>query len=120
MKCSPASEKERCKKFVSTTTRIARGQHRVVKRTATLHPDGKKEVVIEENGVVRRRYVEDCSAIPQPGQEKDADHNEQDDKLGKENSHWYSDIIRGVQGVIQPCFAPCAGPVLATVQEQDV
>ena len=47
------------KKIVSTTTRIANGTHRVVKRTAYLHPDGKKEVVVEENGAVRRRYFVD-------------------------------------------------------------
>jgi len=47
------------KKVISTTTRIAKGQKRIVKRTAHLYPNGTKEIVIEENGVVVRRYVEE-------------------------------------------------------------
>eukprot|EP00578_Thalassiosira_sp_NH16_P005528 CAMPEP_0181134746 /NCGR_PEP_ID=MMETSP1071-20121207/32254_1 /TAXON_ID=35127 /ORGANISM="Thalassiosira sp., Strain NH16" /LENGTH=486 /DNA_ID=CAMNT_0023221289 /DNA_START=464 /DNA_END=1921 /DNA_ORIENTATION=+ len=43
----------------TTTTRIAKGRQRSVKRTARLRPDGTREVVIEEGGVVRRRYVEE-------------------------------------------------------------
>jgi hypothetical protein len=134
--CSPflcAQSDASSKKFVSTTTRIAKGRHRVVKRTATLHPDGKKEVIVEEDGVVRRRYVEDIckdtSTSTSSNQSEDAsDHTRQDNELksssnsgeGKENGHWYSDLIRGVQGVGRLCFAPCAGPALATVQEQDL
>ena len=55
---STRGTKKKSKVVSTTTTRIARGQKRIVKRTAHLHPDGMKEVVIEENGVVRRRYVE--------------------------------------------------------------
>eukprot|EP00804_Cyclotella_cryptica_P024248 CCRYP_012536-RA/>CCRYP_012536-RA protein AED:0.22 eAED:0.22 QI:342/1/1/1/1/1/2/123/413 len=129
----------RCsKKFVSTTTRIAKGQHRVVKRTAYLHPDGKKEVVVEENGVVRQRYVEDFSkdtsgpSTPHRGNPPDnpSEEEHKGDRVDempmnpsssvqeeKENDRpWYSDIIRGMQCVMRPCFAPC-GPVLATVPE---
>jgi len=47
------------KKVISTTTRIAKGQKRIVKRTAHLYPNGTKEIVIEENGLVVRRYVEE-------------------------------------------------------------
>ena len=129
--CSPflcAESEESSKTFVSTTTRIARGRHRVVKRTATLRPDGKKEVVIEEDGVVRRRYVEDIkdSNNSSPHQSTDSSEHEQPgNELNspghgdKENGHWYSNLLRGMQGVGRLCFAPC-GPVLATVPENDM
>ena len=43
-----STSRKHAKKIVSTTTRIAKGQHRVVKRTAYLHRDGRKEVLVEE------------------------------------------------------------------------
>lgn len=52
------------KTVVSKTTRIAKGKKRQVTRTAKLHVDGTKEVIVEENGVVVRRYVEECIAPP--------------------------------------------------------
>ena len=39
----------------STTTRIAKGKRRCVTRTAHVHPDGTREVVVEEDGVVKLR-----------------------------------------------------------------
>ena len=131
--CSPflcVESGETSKTFVSTTTRIARGRHRVVKRTATLRPDGKKEVVIEEDGVVRRRYIEDIKESNNPSCQHYSDssaHNNiqpgtdlnSSGRGDKENGRWYSNILRGVQGVGRLCFAPC-GPVLATVPEHDV
>jgi curved DNA-binding protein CbpA len=119
--------------FVSTTTRIANGQHRVVKQTAILHADGKKEVVVEENGVVRRRYVEEfakdertgASDAQQEPHETDGEfisspHNTDTmQEEGKENGRpWYSEVLKNVQGVFRPCLAPC-GPVLVSVPEKD-
>ena len=121
--CAPflcAESESSSKTFVSTTTRIAKGRHRVVKRTATLRPDGKKEVVIEEDGVVIRQYVEDmCQDDQQSG--ATSENGEQDNKLNdnSEDGHWYSYLIRGMQGVSSLCFAPCS-PMLATVAEQDM
>jgi hypothetical protein len=125
-RCSPflCTESLSSQKFVSTTTRIARGRQRVVKRTAVLHPDGRKEVVIEEDGVVRRRYVEEIGRESCNDKEEGEGEKEQPRELGsgqerKENRCWFSDIIRGMQGVSRLCFAPC-GPVLATVPDQDL
>lgn len=39
----------------STTTRIAKGKRRCVTRTAHVHPDGTREIVVEEDGVVKVR-----------------------------------------------------------------
>lgn len=127
--CSPflcAQSDSSTKTYVSTTTRIAKGRHRVVKKKATLHPDGKKEVVVEEDGVVKRRYVEDvCKdathSTSSTGSDDGSDNELKSSSEGKENGHWYTDLIRGVQGVGRLCFAPCAGgPALATVAEQDM
>lgn len=119
--CAPflcAESESSCKTFVSTTTRIAKGRHRVVKRTATLRPDGKKEVVIEEDGVVIRQYVEDMCKDDQQSS-ANSENGDGDNKLNdnSEDGHWYSDLIRGMQSSL--CFAPCS-PMLATVAKQDM
>jgi len=50
------------KKVISTTTRIAKGKKRIVKRTAHLYPNGTKEIVIEENGLVVVYLLHDDSS----------------------------------------------------------
>jgi len=110
--CLGSSLRENRKKVVSTTTtRIARGQKRIVKRTAHLHPDGTKEVVIEENGVVRRRYVEKENR-------DDGDAGSGTDKEdGSEDEASASGTTGGLQKeggftllsfLFKSCVAPCA------------
>ena len=52
--------------LISTTTRIARGQQRTVTRTVCIQPDGRREEVIEENGEVKGRHVEEMCPPPPP------------------------------------------------------
>lgn len=53
----------------NTTTRIAKGKRRCVTRTAHVHPDGRREVVVEENGVVILRKF--YSATKKGGSDED-------------------------------------------------
>ena len=121
------------KKVVCQTTRIAKGQRRMVKRTAHLKADGTREVVIEENGVVRRRYVEEgpvnnTSATTaaagtaggdngQNGDNSEARQNRDDDETGKKEEDDDDDGTEGglqkerrftLMGLFRSCLGPCA------------
>jgi len=129
------SKRRPTRKIVSTTTRFANGTQRVVKRTAYLHSDGTREVVVEENGVERRRYLvdglsaqeseggpdaspntntpgrkgRDASSSPRSGGTGESDGT----NSGKGNGNngrdrsWYLNIF-------ETCFAPCGGPAMVT------
>ena len=99
---------EKRKSFVSTTTRIAHGQQRTITRTVHIQPDGKKEEVIEENGVVKRRHVEELCPLPKSSS-KGTTSSEGETKEGdtqrkglQENNqatcnNWHSGVICGLR-----------------------
>lgn len=92
--------------IVSTTTRIARGQRRIVTRTAHVHGDGSREILVEEGGAVVRRYVE-----PAPGDGDGCDAGVRGDGPAGEEAGRGRDGHDGgfsVMGAIRQCFAPCA------------
>lgn len=109
--------------LISTTTRIAHGQQRTVKRTVYIQPDGKKEEIIEENGVVKRRHVEElCPPQPPPspssaavgggGKGKEA-HQTQQQRKGLQEKQaassctgWHSGVICGLRDCV---LGPCLG-----------
>ena len=114
------------RKVVSTTTRIAKGKRRQVTRTAHLYPDGKKEIVIEENGIVRRRYVEEASSTPlsspnvnsNDGENHGKDENDQKDDNETTSNDREQGSAGGLQkeesgkftllGLFRACYSPCA------------
>jgi len=125
------SKRRPTRKIVSTTTRFANGTQRVVKRTAYLHSDGTREVVVEENGVERRRYLVDglsaqeseggkenntpgrkgCDASSSPesggtGESDGTNSGKGNGNNGRDRS-WYLNIF-------ETCFAPCGGPAMVT------
>ena len=118
--CDSSSSKIKEKKVVCQTTRIAKGQKRMVKRTAHLRTDGTKEVVIEENGAVIRRYVEEAQVHSTTGnsasnsqdkhqtrqhgddQSKQHDVGEDEGGLQKEDEEKFS-----LLGIFKSCLAPC-------------
>ena len=107
------TKSETCQKrksFVSTTTRLAHGQHRTITRTVHIQPDGKKEEVIEENGVVKRRHVEELCPPPKSSSSKGTtgggvgEPNEGDTQrkgLQENNqatcNNWHSGVICGLR-----------------------
>ena len=98
--------------MVSTTTRIAKGQKRIVRRTAHLRPDGTKEVVIEENGVVRRRYVEE-SATSANANNSDNDVRDDNETSPKEKDDEEEGGLQKenkftLMGLFKTCLAPCS------------
>lgn len=86
--------------LTSTTTRIAHGQQRTVKRTVYILPDGKKEEIVEENGVVKRRHVEELCP-PSAGAGKDKENQAAASCHG-----WHSGVIRGLRDCV---LGPCLG-----------
>lgn len=99
---------EKRKSFVSTTTRLAHGQQRTITRTVHIQPDGKKEEVIEENGVVKRRHVEELCPPPKSsskgttGSEGETKEGDTQRKGLQENNqatcnNWHSGVICGLR-----------------------
>ena len=110
-----------CKTLISTTTRIAHGQSRTVTRTVVIQPDGKKEEVIEVNGVVKRRHVEELCPPPAPaatgggggGKEEKEVPTTQRKGLQEKNqaaaascNSWHSGVICGLRDCV---LGPCLG-----------
>mmetsp|Transcript_27644 Transcript_27644/g.50897 ORF Transcript_27644/g.50897 Transcript_27644/m.50897 type:complete len:423 (+) Transcript_27644:300-1568(+) len=109
--CNGSSNKPlKEKKVVSTTTRIAKGQKRIVRRTAHLRPDGTKEVVIEENGVVRRRYIEESANTPNSDNDvRDDDETSPKEKEGEEEEGGLQKENKfTLMGLFKTCLAPCS------------
>lgn len=89
--------------LISTTTRIAHGQQRTVKRTVYILPDGKKEEVVEENGVVKRRHVEELC----PPTHTSAGAGKDKENQAAASCHgWHSGVIRGLRDCV---LGPCLG-----------
>lgn len=120
------SKRRPTRKIVSTTTRFANGTQRVVKRTAYLHSDGTREVVVEENGVERRRYLVDGLSSPEAENSPDANPNTPGrkgrDAATGESDGTNHDKANGTNGrerswylnILETCFAPCGGPAMVT------
>jgi curved DNA-binding protein CbpA len=92
--------------LISTTTRIAHGQQRTVKRTVYILPDGKREEVIEENGVVKRRHVEELCPPPQTTPHSSDGGKDKENQAAAASCYgWHSGVIRGLRDcVLGPCF----------------
>ena len=75
-------------------------------RTAHVHGDGSREILVEEGGAVVRRYVE-----PAPGDGDGCDAGVRGDGPAGEEAGRGRDGHDGgfsVMGAIRQCFAPCA------------
>ena len=111
------------RKVISTTTRIAKGKRRQVTRTAHLYPDGKKEIVIEEDGIVRRRYVEEASTPLSPNVNNNSGENNGNKENGQKGDNETTPNRKqgsagGLQkeesgkftilGLLRACYSPCA------------
>jgi len=93
--------------LISTTTRIAHGQQRTVKRIVYIQPDGRREEVIEEDGVVKRRHVEELCPPPSSSAAaaavggKDTSRQENQAAAAAASCHgWHSGVICGLRDCV--------------------
>lgn len=86
------------RQYVSKTTQFVQGKKFTRVETTTIHPDGRKEVVIEGND-----YVERHSTPPKKKKKKE----QKEDVASKENQPWYMDAWNGIRDKLTMCYNPC-------------
>jgi curved DNA-binding protein CbpA len=89
---------------VSKTTHFVQGKKYTRVETTTLYPDGRKEVVIEDNDFVERRVT---SMSPK----KKSSRVPQDDEVTHSGEHqdlpWYMSAWRELKDKLTSCHNPC-------------
>ncbi len=88
------------RQYVSKTTQFVQGKKFTRVETTTIHPDGRKEVVIEGND-----YVERHSTPPK----KKTKQDDKEDVASKENVQvpWYMEAWNGIRDKLNMCYNPC-------------
>jgi curved DNA-binding protein CbpA len=81
-------------KYTSSTTYFSNGKKHTRNETTVVYPDGRKEVVIEEDDGVERRFEE---RVP-------VEHLS---KASKQEP-WYMGAWHGLKDKLAMCYAPCA------------
>jgi curved DNA-binding protein CbpA len=97
------SETNGSKKFVSKTTQFVQGKKYTRVETTTVHPDGRKEVVIEGNDYVERHV----SSPPKRRKKKKGQ-----DVTNTEEAPWYIGAWHQMREKLSMCHNPC-GTILA-------
>lgn len=98
------------KKFVSKTTQLVQGKKYSRVETTTLHPDGRKEVVIEGND-----YVERHVSSPHKRRKSGSSSNRKsskEDVAPKDEKPWYIGAWHQMRETLSMCHNPC-GTILA-------
>lgn len=83
------------KKFMSQTTQFAQGKKITRTETTTIHPDGRREVVIESNDFFERRFVPPPQEYKEVAREKAT------------TDPWYANAWTGLKDRINMCYNPC-------------
>jgi curved DNA-binding protein CbpA len=84
------------RKYISQTTQFASGKKFTQTETITVHPDGRKETVIEGDDSVERRY----SITPAPIRKDENVSAEQQEA-------WYMQAWYGIKDKLSMCYNPC-------------
>lgn len=93
--------KDGAKRFISKTTQFVQGKKYSRMETTTVHPDGRKEIVIEGDNYVQRRY----STPPKRKEEKRNQENmtqREEDKMP-----WYMNAWHDIRDRLSMCHNPC-------------
>mmetsp|Transcript_1028 Transcript_1028/g.1314 ORF Transcript_1028/g.1314 Transcript_1028/m.1314 type:complete len:211 (+) Transcript_1028:127-759(+) len=101
------------KKFTSKTIQFFQGKSFSRKETTTLHPDGRKEIVIEGDDCVKRRWTSPPKKKMAPDFSDVADDarsiNKQPDRP---DEPWYVEAWKDVRERMNMCLHPC-GEIMA-------
>lgn len=90
------------RQFKTQTTQFCHGKKFTRTETTTIHPDGRREVVIEGNDYYERRFVPPASASA------DAYRKNHDDVTQpKKNEPWYANAWNDMKNKLTMCYNPC-------------
>jgi curved DNA-binding protein CbpA len=91
-------EKSGMRKYISQTTQFASGKKFTQTETITVHPDGRKETLIEGDDSVERRY----STVAAPVR-MDTDEN----VSAEQQEAWYMHAWYELKDKLSMCYNPC-------------
>lgn len=108
--------KSGAKKFVSKTTQFVQGKKFSRVETTMVHPDGRKEIIIEGgDNTVRRRWTTPPKKKAQTSDRSIPRTEAADDMTlgGNEpDEPWYMTAWNGIRKGLQMCHNPCGGEIL--------
>lgn len=97
------------RKFVATTTQFVHGKKYSRVETTTVYPDGRKEIVIEGNDYVKRRWTTPPKKQMSPDDDVRSVRNTEQDKT---DEPWYVSAWNGIKRGLTVCHNPCGGEIL--------
>ena len=89
------------KKYISKTTQFVAGKKFTKVETTVVHPDGRKEILIEGDDYVERRTTPPTRTIPSVN-ENVAPHGGDSGDLP-----WYMEAWHGIKDKLTACYSPC-------------
>ena len=95
------------KQYISKTTQFVQGKKYSRVETTTVHPDGRKEVVIEGND-----YVERHVSSPPKRRKSSKKKGDKEDVTHTEEQPWYIGTWQNIREKLGMCHNPC-GTILA-------
>jgi curved DNA-binding protein CbpA len=87
------------KKYISKTTQFVAGKKFTKVETTVVHPDGRKEILIEGDDYVERRTTPPTRTMP--SNENVAPHG------GDGDLPWYMEAWHGIKDKLTACYSPC-------------
>jgi len=98
------------KRYESKTTQFVAGKKFTRVETTVVHPDGRKEILIEGDDYVERRSTPPTRTIPPSGGSENVAPHQHDGDLP-----WYMEAWHGSKDKLTACYSPCL-PVHVHVQ----
>jgi hypothetical protein len=97
------------RKFVATTTQFVHGKKYSRVETTTVYPDGRREIVIEGNDYVKRRWTTPPKRkVSREDEVRSVQHTEHD----KSDEPWYVSAWNGIKKGLTVCHNPCGEEIL--------
>jgi curved DNA-binding protein CbpA len=93
-----SSEPSGMRKYISQTTQFASGKKFTQTETTIVHPDGRKETVIEGDDTVARRYSTTAAPV-----RMDTDEN----VAAEQQQAWYMHAWHEIKDKLSMCHNPC-------------
>jgi curved DNA-binding protein CbpA len=101
--------KDGAKKFVATTTQFVQGKKYTRVETTTIYPDGRKEIVIEGNDYIKRKWTSPSKKKVATDKDVRSVRNTEHDKA---DDPWYISAWNGIKRGLTDCHNPCSGELL--------
>mmetsp|Transcript_7753 Transcript_7753/g.11111 ORF Transcript_7753/g.11111 Transcript_7753/m.11111 type:complete len:282 (-) Transcript_7753:35-880(-) len=95
------------KKFVSKTTQIVGGKKFTKVETTTVHPDGRKEVIIEGDDYIERRETRVPTRRKSASDTRQSAYGEDVTQPEDNQLPWYMNVWQGFREKLSQCHNPC-------------